>query len=139
FFTPQPIKNAAGFLLCIILHDWPDAYAQRILLRLREAATEDTKLLLADFVLSSACINDFTTILKDVQRVEDTLAPAPLLANLGRASPYVYWMDLKMQIIFNDKERTLQEVVELFHSTGWEITRSVKASGSLFGHITTAP
>ncbi|KAJ7595702.1 O-methyltransferase [Mycena floridula] len=149
FFTPQPIKNAAVFLLRVILHDWPDAYAQRILLRLREAATEDTKLLLADFVLPLACVDDFVVNegsddavdnnFKDVQRVEDTLAPAPLLANLGRASTHVYWMDLTMQVIFNGQERTLREVVELCHSTGWKVTRLVKAPGSLFGHITAVP
>lgn len=108
FFTPQPIKNAAVFLLRVILHDWPDDFAQRILLRLREAATADTKLLLADFVLPLACVDDFgvndktpgaasSEVLEDIQGAEKLLAPAPLLANLGKASSNVYWMDLTVR------------------------------------------
>jgi len=83
-----------------VLHDWPNAYAQRILLRLREAASEDTKLLIADFVLPLACADDFSNTdldgsgLEDVQGAEKMLAPAPLLPNLGKASSNVYWMDL---------------------------------------------
>jgi hypothetical protein len=38
FFTPQPILDASIFLLRVVLHDWPDSFARKILLRLREAA-----------------------------------------------------------------------------------------------------
>lgn len=84
------------FLLRVVLHDWPDDFARRILLQLREAATTDTKLLLADFVLPLACPDDTGTSsgLEGVEGAESILAPAPLLANLGRASANGYWMDL---------------------------------------------
>ncbi|KAJ7910449.1 O-methyltransferase-domain-containing protein [Mycena leptocephala] len=59
FFTPQPVTDASVFLLRVVLHDWPDAFAQRILLRLREAAAPHTRLVLADFVLPLACVDDF--------------------------------------------------------------------------------
>lgn len=103
FFTPQPVRNAAVFLLRVILHDWPDSFAERILIHLREAATPDTKLLLADFVLPLACADDFGAIGPDgesvldmevIEGAERLLAPAPLLANLGKASATVYWMDM---------------------------------------------
>ena len=51
FFKTQPVQNAAVFLLRAVLHDWPNEFARQILLQLREAATSDTKLLIADFVL----------------------------------------------------------------------------------------
>ncbi|KAF9497029.1 hypothetical protein BDN71DRAFT_1588611 [Pleurotus eryngii] len=59
FFSPQPIKGAAIFLLRAVLHDWPDKFARRILLELRKAATTATKLVIADFVLPLACADNF--------------------------------------------------------------------------------
>jgi hypothetical protein len=98
FFTLQPVTDAAVFLLRVVLHDWPDAFAHRILLRLREAAAPHTKLVLADFVLPLACVDDFGVgeggIDVQVEGAEKMLAPAPLLANLGKASANAYWMDL---------------------------------------------
>lgn len=84
------------FLLRAVLHDWPDDFARRILLQLREAATPDTKLLVADFVLPLACPDDTgaSSGLEGVEGAESTLAPAPLLPNLGKASANGYWMDL---------------------------------------------
>jgi hypothetical protein len=93
FFEPQPIKNAALFLLRVVLHDWPDSFARRILHQLREAAKPSTKLLIADFVLPLACPESMTG-LEDVEGAQSLLAPAPLLPNLGKASANVYWMDM---------------------------------------------
>lgn len=59
FFSPQPIKGAAIFLLRAVLHDWPDKFAGRILLELRKAATTATRLVIADFVLPLACADNF--------------------------------------------------------------------------------
>lgn len=96
FFAHQPVRNAAVFILRVILHDWPDDFARRILLQLREAATPGTKLLIADFVLPLACPDDMGSSggLEDVVGAESILAPVPLLPNLGKASANVYWMDL---------------------------------------------
>ncbi|KAJ3999098.1 hypothetical protein F5050DRAFT_1565815 [Lentinula boryana] len=146
FFTPQPIKNASVFLLRVVLHDWPDAFAQRILLRLREAARPDTKLLIADFVLPLACADNFGSAqhedesgLTEIQGAETMLALAPLLPNLGKASANGYWMDMTMQCMFNGQERTLREIVSLAHSAGWKVTKVTKAPGSLFGYIVAIP
>ncbi|KIK63987.1 hypothetical protein GYMLUDRAFT_57032 [Collybiopsis luxurians FD-317 M1] len=146
FFTPQPVKNAAVYLLRVICHDWPDSFAQRILLRLREAAAPDTKLLIADFVLPLACADNFGDVqdeddagLAGIQGAETELAPAPLLPNLGKASANGYWMDMTMQCMFNGQERTLREIVSLAHSAGWKVTKVTKAPGSLFGHIVAVP
>lgn len=81
--------------------------ARRILLQLRDAAREPngddkgTRLIIADFMLPLACVDDFGSKKYDaegqiegVEGAEQTLAPAPLLANLGKASANAYWMDL---------------------------------------------
>jgi hypothetical protein len=104
------------FFLRVILHDWPDAFARKILLRLREAAhepsrvcnpsheselDEGTKLVIADFVLPLACVDDFGSKegegecqYSEVEGAERMLARPPLLANLGKGSANGYWMDL---------------------------------------------
>ncbi|CAA7262528.1 unnamed protein product [Cyclocybe aegerita] len=145
FFTPQPIKDAAVFLLRVVLHDWPDDFARRILFHLREAATPDTKLLIADFVLPLACpdivgpTDGKEDCLEGIEGVESILAPSPLLPNLGKASANVYWMDMTMQVMFNAQERTLRETVALARSAGWKVVKVTKATGSLFGHIVAVP
>jgi len=97
------VKNASVFLLRVVLHDWPDAFARKILLHLREAATPSTQLLIADFILPLAC-PDSMIGLEDVEGAESLLAPSPLLPNLGKASANVYWMDLTVRYtsIFQD-------------------------------------
>jgi hypothetical protein len=80
-----------------------------ILLKLREAAAEDTKLVLADFILPLACADDIgpgkagdedAEALDGVEGAESILASAPLLANLGKASANAYWMDLTVGFLF---------------------------------------
>ncbi|KAJ7621005.1 O-methyltransferase [Roridomyces roridus] len=143
FFEAQPQPQAipssdapAVFLLRVVLHDWPDAFAQRILLRLREAAGPTTKLLIAEWVLPLACVDD--TAVEGAQGVVGE-AEGPLLANLGRASANVYWMDLTMQVTFNGQERTLKEIISLAASAGWKVVRVTHAPGSLFGYVVAEP
>ncbi|KAG6918807.1 hypothetical protein DXG01_011559 [Tephrocybe rancida] len=140
------IKNAAVFFLRVILHDWPDVLARSILLRLREAATPETKLVLAEFVLPLACVDADTAedaigggVLDGIEGAESTLAPPPLLANLGKASANAYWMDLTMQVTFNAQERTLRETTFLALSAGWKVIKVTRAPGSTFGHIVAVP
>jgi len=121
FFTPQPILDASVFLLRVVLHDWPDSFARKILLRLREAAvipssassfsTSDgdggglaggraTTLIIADHVLPLACVDDFNVDGEEsvVEGAERMLAPPPLLANLGKASANAYNMDMTVRL-----------------------------------------
>ena len=87
----------------MILHDWTDAQARKILERLRTAATENTKLLMGDFVLPLACPDDGEeggeNILDGVEGAEKALASPPLLANLGKASSHAYWMDMTVGVL----------------------------------------
>ena len=88
-------------MLRVVLHDWPDDFARQILLQLRYAANENTKLLIADFVLPLACHDTFSNDKdQNTESVEGAMnfpVPAPLIANLGKASAMVYWMDLTVK------------------------------------------
>lgn len=96
FFEPQPCKDASVFLLRAICHDWPDPFVVKILKRLHDAALPHTKLVLGDHVIPYACPDDTdASVLPGAAR---TLAPAPLLANLGRGSAVAYWVDMTVNI-----------------------------------------
>ncbi|KAF9653559.1 S-adenosyl-L-methionine-dependent methyltransferase [Thelephora ganbajun] len=137
FFTPQPVQNAAVFLLRVITHDWPDEFVTRILLQLRHAATPQTRLILVDYVLPLAC-EDRT---EDIGAIR-TMAPpsSGLLPNLGKANANAFWLDMTMHVIFNSKERTLREMTDIALSAGWQVTNVIrKPEGSLFGSIIAVP
>ncbi|KAK3171624.1 hypothetical protein OEA41_003708 [Lepraria neglecta] len=51
FFTPQPVKGADVYLLRMILHDWKDPEAVKILKQLVDAAKPDSRILIMDMVL----------------------------------------------------------------------------------------
>ncbi|KAI4259294.1 MAG: hypothetical protein LQ352_000834 [Teloschistes flavicans] len=51
FFAPQPVKGADVYLLRMILHDWKDPDAIKILRQLVEAAKPSSRILIMDMVL----------------------------------------------------------------------------------------
>ena len=86
FFEPQPVKNASVFLLKHIMHDWPDAYASKILTNLREVAHSDTKLIPIDSIMPFTCHDSSADKVKGVPGAIPKEAPHPLLANYGVAN-----------------------------------------------------
>lgn len=91
FFSEQPIKSADVYLLRWILHDWPDAYAVKILRALIPALKRGARVRICEQVL-----------------------PEP-----GALSPYqtrgLRSMDLAMLEFHNAKERDVDDWVHLFH------------------------
>jgi hypothetical protein len=68
----------------------------KILKRLRDAALPHTKLVIGDYIIPYACLDDTdASVLPGAAR---TLAPAPLLANLGRGSAFAYFLDMAVNI-----------------------------------------
>ena len=51
FFAAQPVKGADVYLLRMILHDWKDPEAVKILKQLVDAAKPDSRILIMDMVL----------------------------------------------------------------------------------------
>ncbi|KAH7890346.1 S-adenosyl-L-methionine-dependent methyltransferase, partial [Phlebopus sp. FC_14] len=145
FFQPQPplspphLKSyAAIYLLRVVLHDWPDEFARRILVNLRRTSGPETKLLIADHVLPLVCWT-LDSVLAHLEGAESALAMPPLLPNLGKATANAYWMDLLMHITFNGKERTLRELCALALSAGWRVARMSRSEGSMFAYLVCVP
>ncbi|KAG2367596.1 hypothetical protein BDR07DRAFT_1393039 [Suillus spraguei] len=164
FFLPQPPlpssnlnRHPAVYILRVVLHDWPDSRARHVLLNLRLASSPETRLIIADHVLPLACVDDgvrsakrehqksqgkrwtLDSVLAHLEGAHGTLAPAPLLPNLGKASATPFSMDIVMHITFNGKERTLRELCALALSSGWRIARVTYSKGSHFGHLVCEP
>lgn len=96
-FSPQPQKNASVFFLQFIFNFMPDSYAIKILSALRQAATNDTKLLISATVSKYACPD--TEIEESTESVAGSSiisAPNSLSAHYmaDRQSDYVYMHDI---------------------------------------------
>lgn len=90
FFTPQPIKGAAVYFFCHILHDWSDTYAIKILQNTVPAMKNGSKLIAVELVQPPP---------GSVPRFIEKICTS---------------MDLQMMGAVNSKERTSAEWTELF-------------------------
>ncbi|KAF7354097.1 hypothetical protein MVEN_01097100 [Mycena venus] len=117
FFAPQPVKDAAVFLLRGILHNWPDAQAVVILRSLRSAALPSTRLVIGERILPLASRVGSKT--DNIPGASRPTAKAPLLPNWGPATADSYLYDLSMQTLLGGVERTLDGFQEVLAEAGW--------------------
>jgi len=134
FFERQPCHDASVFMLRHVCHDWAEAYVIKILKHLREAARPHTKLLIGDHIVPYACPDD--TDAGELPGAVKTLAPPPLLANLGRANIMTYGIDQNVHMMFNGQERTLGEAVSVLTVAGWKVVNVYRVAESRFSYIT---
>ena len=88
-------------MLRLILHDWSDKYARKILKCLRSASTENTKLIIIDAIVPYACKQG--DAYSDIPGFTETTVPDPLIANVGINSIRTYLTDLNVSaILFNN-------------------------------------
>jgi hypothetical protein len=103
-----------------VIHDWPDAYARKILKHLRASAQSDTKLILNEFLVPYAA--DINNLFSDIPGADVPSAPYPLLANLGPVSNSTVLTDLQ---VYTASFRTLrapavwQSLMQLFADDGY--------------------
>ncbi|KAM5545250.1 hypothetical protein V8D89_001361 [Ganoderma adspersum] len=113
-----------------------------ILTRLRAAAGPHTKLVIGDVLLPLACADE--TAYAAVDGASATSFPfvakdSPLLPNLGVANILGYLTDMLMMNTFNAKERTVDEMMALTLSAGWEIVEIRRSPGSVWAYTTAVP
>lgn len=94
--------SADVYIMKHIIHDWPDDLCVRILEACRKVVNAGGKLLVVDNVIQPG--NDF--------------APGKFL-------------DLQMLIFPGGRERTEKEFRELFHSSGWRLTRVIPTASTV--------
>ncbi|THU96154.1 S-adenosyl-L-methionine-dependent methyltransferase [Dendrothele bispora CBS 962.96] len=144
FFTSQPpsCQNASIYILRMIIHDWADGEAKKILKRLREAAYPPlplstqavspepktgprSKLIVFDTLARYTC-DDPRENLNRSGKEGSTSVPWPLLGNLGVAGEgFSTMMDLGTMVALDGKERTRDDFEQLGKETGWKL-ESVK-------------
>ncbi|KAF7349733.1 hypothetical protein MSAN_01700100 [Mycena sanguinolenta] len=138
FHTPQPVHNAAVFMLRHVMHDWSDECMVKILRHLRDAAQPTTKLVVIDRILMSAA--------RAPASHEETIpgstrssAPEPLLPNWGMAKASMYYFDVSMHCMLGGVERTLDHFVDVFAKGGWKLVRVHHPESRGNSHIVGVP
>ncbi|KAJ7327940.1 S-adenosyl-L-methionine-dependent methyltransferase, partial [Mycena albidolilacea] len=92
FFNPQPVKNAAVFLLRYIMHNWPDARVAALFQNLRATAQPTTQLVIIEKILSVAAAPSADEA--SIPGAARPSAPAPLLPNWGVGKAEFYFYDM---------------------------------------------
>ncbi|KAI0084838.1 S-adenosyl-L-methionine-dependent methyltransferase [Irpex rosettiformis] len=135
-FSPQPVKNAAVFVVRAITHDWSDEYCIKFLKQLRAAATSNTQLVVIDNVIAYACPDSQETL--DIPGAAQVrpVSPTPLLPNFGTASAMTYLLDISLLAGLNGKERTVAQFADIYQKSGWKLV-SVHADGFNYHDIKT--
>ncbi|GJJ06649.1 hypothetical protein Clacol_000843 [Clathrus columnatus] len=124
-----------------VLHDWSDDNCSKMLTQLRKAASPTTKLLSMDTIIPHAC-HDENSFITTIPGAAPDEAPSPLLANWGGVNAEGYCHDIVMLSMFNSKERTLVECINLFEQSGWklvEVHRQKGAQGSYLACLEATP
>ncbi|KAJ6476547.1 O-methyltransferase, partial [Mycena vitilis] len=122
FFEPQPIKDAAAFLMRYILHDWPDEQVITILSHLRSAATPTTRLVIIEKIVPFASSEDSTeSRTNEIPGASRPVAQFPLLPNWGAATADLYLYDLTMHVLLGAVERTLDGFHDVLTRSGWKL------------------
>ncbi|KAF7358294.1 hypothetical protein MVEN_00878700 [Mycena venus] len=124
FFTPQPVKDAAVFMLRYILHDWPDKTVRNILGHLRDAALPTTRLIVIEKIQPFASLEEGSG-----SRTEQIPA----------ATADLYLYDMTMHVMLGGVERTLDAFYDIFLESGWKLVEVHHCSGSQLSHLIALP
>ncbi|EJD51352.1 S-adenosyl-L-methionine-dependent methyltransferase [Auricularia subglabra TFB-10046 SS5] len=130
FFACQPASERppSVYLLRFILHDWSDSSAVRILRKLREAASQTTRLVIIERIIPYACETATSC----------AALPASSLPNLGAIKLNGYLLDVHMLMAFNGQERTLLQFGHLLAAAEWKL-EEVHNTGSVASLLVCSP
>jgi len=124
FLEPQPVKDAAAFLVRHVVHDWSDANVVIMLTHLRAAALPTTKLVIIENIAATACAGESTHPHVNsipILGVPRKPASPPLLANFGMAGLPLYYYDLTVHNLLGGTERTLEGFYDVLLQAGWKL------------------
>ncbi|MDU0315014.1 methyltransferase [Phycicoccus sp. M110.8] len=90
FFDDVPVADT--YVMAVVLHDWDDEQALRILRACRRAAPDGARLVVVETVLAD-----------------------------GEGWDWAPWMDLHMLVMLGGRERTEAQWRQLLHDGGWDV------------------
>ncbi|KAG6896298.1 hypothetical protein C0992_009251 [Termitomyces sp. T32_za158] len=114
FFVEPPIPGCDIYYLKSITHNWPDKECIRILRNIRAVLKPGARVLLHDYVIQHANHTDSSPLRE---------APKPMLPNYGAGRIRPYNLDLAMLVLFNSKQRTLEEFIDIAGKAGLEFVK----------------
>ncbi|KAK0220874.1 S-adenosyl-L-methionine-dependent methyltransferase [Armillaria nabsnona] len=121
FFLELPAKECDVYFLkniFLFAHNWLDNECATILMRVGNAMSTNSHLLICDYIIQHAYRD------KNIpESVGLKLAPEPLLPNYGAGRMTQYNMDLDMMCMYNSQERSLSHFVELGKEAGLQFVR----------------
>ncbi|KAJ7439070.1 S-adenosyl-L-methionine-dependent methyltransferase [Mycena galericulata] len=118
FLAGPPAPNMDVYFYRFIIHNWPDKEASTILKNAAAAMAPHSRIIIQDYVLQNPRPQRG---LGEGQGVE--IAPEPMMPNFGAGNIKHYAQDITMLIMYNGKERTLDEVVELGSQAGLKLEK----------------
>ncbi|KAG1905249.1 S-adenosyl-L-methionine-dependent methyltransferase [Suillus fuscotomentosus] len=123
FLEESPVVGKDVYYLRSIIHDWPDNEARVILRNIRKVIGPNSRVLIHECVL----LRKFEEA--DVGANGSTEALEPTLLNFGSNTPYQH--DMAMWLLFNGKERTLNEFKNIGASAGLVLTQTYDLVGMM--------
>ncbi|KAG2159089.1 S-adenosyl-L-methionine-dependent methyltransferase [Suillus bovinus] len=123
FLEESPVVGKDVYYLRGIIHDWPDDESRVILRNIRKVMRPDSRVLIHDYVL----LRKFEE--PDVGANDFSEAPDPTLLNFGSNTAHQH--DMTMWLLFNGKERTLNEFKIIGASAGLVLTQTYDFVGTM--------
>ncbi|KAJ6553095.1 O-methyltransferase [Mycena capillaripes] len=141
FMQPQPVKDAAAFLLRHIVHDWSDENISIVLTHLRAAAVPTTKLVIIGFIAEFACDEEFTNPKVNAIPISGgrKRGRKPLLANFGLAGASLYNFDMTVHGLIGGVERTVEGYYNLLQQCGWNLVHVYYCPPTDLTHVVAEP
>jgi len=119
FLTEIPSKEADIYYIQNTINNWPDAHVLKILQNIRAVMSPTSRLVIHDIIMQPSC----RTINQKPGNLGYDIAPEPLLPNHGAGNIRVNNQDLTMLILFNAKQRTVDELSELSEQAGLKLDK----------------
>ncbi|KIK82024.1 hypothetical protein PAXRUDRAFT_832449 [Paxillus rubicundulus Ve08.2h10] len=120
FLTQVPVKGKDIYYLRNIIHDWPDQESTLILRNVRRALGPHSRVLIHDYVLRQLSRKQAQV---EATNFQLSVAPEPMLPNFGVGTMLMYQQDMTMTVLFNAKERTLRDSLELSTAAGLKLEK----------------
>ncbi|KAG2070684.1 S-adenosyl-L-methionine-dependent methyltransferase [Suillus decipiens] len=125
FLKESPVVGKDVYYLRHILHDWPDSESTTILRNIRKVMGPNSRVLINDCMLFHPVEEP------GVGAINISKAPEPMLSNFGAGNHTAYQQDMAMWLVYNGKERTMNELKIIVANAGLVITEVYDLVGTM--------